>query len=60
MRRSLRFHQGHGVDLLITDYHLDGGETGTQVIAALRDTGSFVQSRPRDRRHLHRDQTAAP
>ncbi len=30
-------HQGHGVDLLITDYHLDGGETGTQVITALRD-----------------------
>jgi two-component system, sensor histidine kinase len=28
--------KGHGIDLLITDYHLSGGETGTQVIAALR------------------------
>lgn len=27
-----------GLDLLITDYHLGGGETGTQVIAALRGT----------------------
>ena len=27
-----------GVDLLVTDYHLAGGETGTQVIAALRNT----------------------
>jgi two-component system, sensor histidine kinase len=27
---------GNRVDLLITDYHLDNGETGTQVIAALR------------------------
>jgi two-component system, sensor histidine kinase len=29
--------QGNAVDLLICDYHLTGGETGTQVIAALRD-----------------------
>jgi two-component system, sensor histidine kinase len=29
--------KGNGVDLLICDYHLSGGETGTQVIAALRD-----------------------
>jgi len=28
---------GNGVDLLISDYHLNDGETGTQVIAALRD-----------------------
>ena len=28
--------QGHGVDLLITDYHLRDGETGTQVITTLR------------------------
>jgi two-component system, sensor histidine kinase len=26
------------IDLLVTDYHLGNGETGTQVIAALRDT----------------------
>jgi two-component system, sensor histidine kinase len=29
--------KGNGVDLLICDYHLSGGETGTQVIAALRN-----------------------
>jgi len=28
---------GHGVDLLISDYHLGEGETGTQVIARLRE-----------------------
>ncbi len=28
---------GKGIDLLITDYHLNDGETGMQVIAALRD-----------------------
>jgi PAS domain S-box-containing protein len=28
---------GHGIDLLITDYHLSDGETGTQVIAVLRE-----------------------
>ena len=27
-----------GVDLLLTDYHLSDGETGLQVIAALRET----------------------
>ena len=26
-----------GIDLLITDYHLQDGETGTQVIVALRE-----------------------
>ena len=54
--------QGHGVDLLITDYHLEGGETGTQVIAALRellghsfkavlatgDTSTAIKQLPRD------------
>ena len=54
---------GHGVDLLITDYHLNGGETGTQVIATLReilgislkavlttgDTSSAIKQLPRDR-----------
>ncbi len=29
--------QGHGIDLLITDYHLSDGETGVEVIAALRE-----------------------
>jgi len=28
---------GNPVDLLITDYHLSDGETGSQVIAALRN-----------------------
>jgi CheY-like chemotaxis protein len=28
---------GNSIDLLICDYHLNGGETGTQVIAALRE-----------------------
>jgi CheY-like chemotaxis protein len=54
--------QGNGVDLLITDYHLNDGETGTQVIATLReilgvsfkavlttgDTSSAIQQLPRD------------
>ena len=29
---------GNGVDLLVSDYHLGQGQTGTQVIAALRET----------------------
>ena len=51
-----------GVDLLITDYHLNDGETGTQVIATLReilgvslravlttgDTSSAIKQLPRD------------
>ena len=55
-------HQGVGVDLLICDYHLSGGETGTQVVAALRailgdslpalltsgDTSSAIKQLPRD------------
>ncbi|MBS0389123.1 MAG: response regulator [Proteobacteria bacterium] len=50
------------IDLLVTDYHLGNGETGTQVIAALRaalahrlkavlitgDTSSAVKELPRD------------
>lgn len=50
------------IDLLVTDYHLRGGETGTQVIAALRaaldrplkavlmtgDTSSAIKELPRD------------
>lgn len=54
--------QGNPVDLLISDYHLNDGETGTQVIAQLRemlgatlravlttgDTSSAIQQLPRD------------
>lgn len=54
--------QGNGIDLLITDYHLNDGETGTQVIATLReilgvslkavlttgDTSSAIRQLPRD------------
>jgi CheY-like chemotaxis protein/two-component sensor histidine kinase len=54
--------QGHRVDLLITDYHLNDGETGTEVIASLRerlgitlkavlttgDTSSAIKHLPRD------------
>lgn len=54
--------QGEPIDLLVTDYHLSGGETGTQVIAALRellgihlkailitgDTSSAIRDLPRD------------
>ncbi len=53
---------GRGVDLLISDYHLNDGETGTQVIATLReilgvslravlttgDTSSAIKQLPRD------------
>jgi PAS domain S-box-containing protein len=53
---------GHPVDLLISDYHLSGDETGVQVITALRkilgntlkavlatgDTSSAIQQLPRD------------
>ncbi|MGO9930611.1 MAG: PAS domain-containing protein [Steroidobacteraceae bacterium] len=55
-------HGGAGLDLLICDYHLSGGETGTQVIATLReilgntlpalltsgDTSSAIKHLPRD------------
>lgn len=53
---------GNGIDLLVTDYHLANGETGTAVIAALReslgahlkavlitgDTSAAVKELPRD------------
>lgn len=53
---------GGGVDLLVTDYHLAKGETGTAVISALRtalgahlravlitgDTSTAVKDLPRD------------
>ena len=32
-----RLRRGEHFDLLITDYHLDAGHTGTQVIAAARE-----------------------
>jgi two-component system, sensor histidine kinase len=55
-------NQGHGVDLLISDYHLNHGETGSQVIATLRevlgislrailttgDTSTAIKHLPRD------------
>jgi two-component system, sensor histidine kinase len=54
--------QSHRVDLLISDYHLSDGETGTKVIASLReilgaslravlttgDTSSLIKQLPRD------------
>jgi PAS domain S-box-containing protein len=54
--------EADGIDLLVTDYHLSNGETGTQVIAALResvnknlkavlitgDTSSAIRELPRD------------
>lgn len=54
--------EGNGIDLLVTDYHLSNDETGTQVIAALRealgislksvlttgDTSSAIKDLPRD------------
>ena len=53
---------GNGLDLLISDYHLAGGETGIQVISALRealgvplkavittgDTSAAIRELPRD------------
>jgi CheY-like chemotaxis protein len=58
----LHVRNGNGVDLLISDYHLNDGESGTQVIAALRemlgdslravlttgDTTSAIKRLPRD------------
>jgi PAS domain S-box-containing protein len=54
-------HSGASVDFLITDYHLEGGETGIQVIEALRarfgplravlmtgDTSTEIRDLPRD------------
>jgi CheY-like chemotaxis protein len=46
LREALqRAGEGAAPDLLITDYHLGDGETGIQVIAALRERlGSAVKS----------------
>lgn len=55
-------HDGNGVDLLVSDYHLADGETGTLVIAAVRealgvsvkavittgDTSTAIKELPRD------------
>lgn len=55
-------HDGEAIDVLVTDYHLSNGETGSQVIAALRgvldhalrailitgDTSSAIKELPRD------------
>jgi len=55
-------HIHNGIDLLVTDYHLSEGETGLQLIAALRaslsvslkavlmtgDTSSAIKEVPRD------------
>jgi len=38
LAEAVRTAHGHErIDLLVTDYHLGNGETGTQVIAALRN-----------------------
>ena len=43
------------IDLLVTDYHLSNEETGTQVIAALREIADVAfESRAHDRRHILR------
>lgn len=61
---AMQYAAEHGVDLLVTDYHLADGETGTAVISALRrvlgadlkavlitgDTSKAVQELPRDPR----------
>lgn len=65
LAEALRTAREESIDLLVTDYHLGDGETGTQVIAALRetlgyplkavlmtgDTSAAVRDLPRDR-HL--------
>ena len=57
-----RVREAEGIDLLVTDYHLAQGETGIQVIAAIRDalktpvksvlitgdTSSAIKDLPRD------------
>jgi CheY-like chemotaxis protein len=61
VREALK-HAHDGVDLLVTDYHLQEGETGLQLITALReklgvslravlmtgDTSSAMEQVPRD------------
>jgi PAS domain S-box-containing protein len=62
MAEALQKAREENIDLLVTDYHLNGGETGTEVIAALRetlgirlkavlmtgDTSTAIQELPRD------------
>jgi len=62
MAEALQKVREESIDLLVTDYHLNDGETGTDVIAALRqslgfplkavlmtgDTSTAVQELPRD------------
>jgi two-component system, sensor histidine kinase len=62
LAEALRKVREESIDLLVTDYHLRDGETGTEVIAALRetlghplkavlmtgDTSSAVRELPRD------------
>jgi len=62
LAHALQKARQESIDLLVTDYHLGGGETGLQVIAALReiwgfalkavlmtgDTSSAVRELPRD------------
>jgi len=65
LQEALRSAREQGApDLLITDYHLSGGELGTQVIAALRadvstevravlvtgDTSTVIKHMPNDPR----------
>ena len=53
--------EGNGVDLLVTDYHLSGGELGTQVIAALRDASPApLEGCAHDRRYVHGCRGLAP
>lgn len=62
LKEALRVTREQGIDLLVTDYHLSDGETGTDVIAALRqalgatlkavlltgDTSSAIKDLPLD------------
>jgi PAS domain S-box-containing protein len=41
LAEALQKAREENIDLLVTDYHLNDGETGTQVIAALRQTLGF-------------------
>jgi DNA-binding response OmpR family regulator len=48
------------IDLLVTDYHLNDGETGTQVIAALRQTWVSLKSRADDWGYVYGGTRSAP
>jgi two-component system, sensor histidine kinase len=41
LAQALQKVREEDIDLLVTDYHLNDGETGTEVIAALRETLGF-------------------